>query len=149
MPATEQQLQLLVQQLRRQGHLAEGAPGNVASILHGPLRQARPGAYLSEQEPQQQEGISLNAATSQSAYWGQTTDLRQPAAYSPERQALERDSPDLSSAWWGAASTVPPEHVSTALPDSVDAYFMGDSDEDSSATSSDSGTDRMSPASTT
>ncbi len=41
-------------QLRRYGHIAEAAPGNVAQLLHGQFRQARPGAYLTQQQGQQE-----------------------------------------------------------------------------------------------
>ena len=63
MPATEAQLSQLVQQLRRQGHLSEGTHGNIGTILNGPMRQARPGAYLAgDAGSQQLEGDTLNAA---------------------------------------------------------------------------------------
>jgi hypothetical protein len=72
MPATEAQLQQLVQQLRRQGHLTEGVHGNIGTILQGPLRQARPGTFLAgDMDGQQSEGISPNTADPQSAYWSQ------------------------------------------------------------------------------
>ena len=35
--------------LRRQGHIMEGVPGNVSTLLRGPMREARPGAYMAEQ----------------------------------------------------------------------------------------------------
>ena len=125
MPATEAQLQLLAQQLLRQGHLTEGAPGNVATILNGPLRQARPGAYLTDQERAMQEGIPPNAAPSQSAYWGHTMDLRQPAAHTTDWQTEGRDSPDLSSAWWGAAASASPDPAPPAYPDSCGSILHG------------------------
>ena len=46
LPQTELQFQELTTQLRRYGHISEGTPGNIASTLQGPFRQARPGAYL-------------------------------------------------------------------------------------------------------
>ena len=48
----ERQLQDLCIQLRRYGHISENAPGNVATALQGPLRQARPGAYVSQESQQ-------------------------------------------------------------------------------------------------
>ena len=48
LPQNEQQFNNLMTQLRRYGHVSENAPGNIASVLHGPLRQARPGAYLTD-----------------------------------------------------------------------------------------------------
>ena len=46
MPTTEAQLNAMIQQLRRHGHVTEGTHGNIATVLSGPLRQARPNAYL-------------------------------------------------------------------------------------------------------
>ena len=46
LPTTDAQFQNLMAQLRRFGHISENVPGNVASALHGPPRQARPGAHL-------------------------------------------------------------------------------------------------------
>ena len=48
LPQTEVQFNQLTQQLRRHGHITEGFPGNIASSLHGPFRQARPGAHIAE-----------------------------------------------------------------------------------------------------
>ncbi len=45
MPTTEALLSQRVQQLRRHGHVAECARGNIATVFQGPLRQARPHAY--------------------------------------------------------------------------------------------------------
>ena len=42
LPQNEQEYQILITQLRRQGHIQEAAPGNVAHILRGPF--SRPGA---------------------------------------------------------------------------------------------------------
>jgi len=50
LPQTEVQFTQMCSQLRRYGHVAENAPGNVAASLHGPMRQARPGAYLAEEQ---------------------------------------------------------------------------------------------------
>ncbi len=50
LPQTDQQFQELCTQLRRFGHISEGTQGNVAAVLHGPMRQARPGSYLTQQD---------------------------------------------------------------------------------------------------
>ncbi len=63
MPAMEPQLKQLVQQLRRRGHVTEGTHGNIATVLSGPLRQARPNAYLAEEEVEQAEGVPPNPAS--------------------------------------------------------------------------------------
>ncbi len=44
MPTSGAQFHQLVQQLRRQGHVAEGVCGNITTVLQGPLRRARPHA---------------------------------------------------------------------------------------------------------
>ena len=117
MPNTEQQLQQLTQQLRRQGHLWENAPGNVATLLRGPFRQARPGAYLAEQEWSRPGGIPQTASSSSQepndVYWGTSP----PGSWGPNpAQALQPapwqtpggDSSDRGSAWWGVAACAPP-----------------------------------------
>ena len=45
LPTTEAQYNQMVQQLRRQRHSHEHVPGNIATALQGPHRQARAGAY--------------------------------------------------------------------------------------------------------
>ena len=45
LPTNEAEYQTLITQVRRQGHIQEAAPGNIASILQGPFRQARPDTY--------------------------------------------------------------------------------------------------------
>ena len=35
----------MVQQIRRQGHITEATPGNIATVLQGPFHQARSGQY--------------------------------------------------------------------------------------------------------
>ena len=46
LPQTDEQLKDLRAQLRRHGRISEGAQRNVASVLNGPIRPARPGTYL-------------------------------------------------------------------------------------------------------
>ena len=55
LPTTEGQFQQMTMQLRRHGHISEGAPGNIASSLQGPFRQARASAYWAD------GGVSGNA----------------------------------------------------------------------------------------
>ena len=40
LPTNEVEYQMLITQVRRQGHIQEAAPGNIAAILQGPFRQA-------------------------------------------------------------------------------------------------------------
>ena len=74
MPNTEQEYQQLITQSRRPGHVQEAAPGNIATILQGPLRQARAGQYY------------VDLATSQTqqlqSYW-QQSEIQGPLAQQP------------------------------------------------------------------
>ena len=45
MPNSEQEYQQLITHIRRLGHVQQANPGNIATILQGPFRQARPGQY--------------------------------------------------------------------------------------------------------
>ena len=152
MPATEAQLSLLVQQLRRQGHLTEGVHGNIGTILHGPMRQARPGAYLAgDADGQQQEGDSLNAADAQHAYWGQNAGRRSsPASWnvapnpSTDWAASAGGHPDAGYPGW-ASGTTAPHGSQAAYQAEAEEFNIGtdDEDEDSSETSSDSGNEEI------
>ena len=53
LPSTEAEYQALLMQVRHQGHIHEASPGNIATILQGPLRQARPNAYFTGGQQQQ------------------------------------------------------------------------------------------------
>ena len=46
LPRTQEQLDELIVELRRQGHIHEHAPGNIAQVLQGPFQQAPAGAYM-------------------------------------------------------------------------------------------------------
>ena len=46
LPTTDQEINNFTTQLRRFGHISEGAPGNIASALRGPMRQERPQCLL-------------------------------------------------------------------------------------------------------
>ena len=69
LPNTDAELNQLITQIRRQEHIREGAPGNIATLLGGPLRQARPHAYYG-QPPRQTD-----------SYW--TFDGDGPSATTP------------------------------------------------------------------
>ena len=132
MPATEAQLSQLVQQLRRQGHLSEGIHGNIGTILHGPMRQARPGAYLGGDAGQQQEGDTLNAADAQHTYWGQSTGRRNsPAAWnaaasSPTDWAASGGGyPEAGHLGWASGHTAP-QGSASAYPTEAEEYYIGD-----------------------
>ena len=48
MPNNEAEFSQLCTALRRMGRIMEGVPGNVSTLLRGPMREARPGAYVAE-----------------------------------------------------------------------------------------------------
>ena len=50
LPNNDLEFNQMCTQLRRFGHISEGAEGNIAQALHGSLRQARPGSYLTGTE---------------------------------------------------------------------------------------------------
>jgi hypothetical protein len=52
LPSTDAQFQEMRAQLRRYCHISEGFHGNVASALHGPMRQARRSNYQFDQQDQ-------------------------------------------------------------------------------------------------
>ena len=68
LPVNEQEYQTMITQVRRQGHIQEHTPGNIATILQGPFRQARPGAYYAEPENMQTQHQQLQS------YWSEWSD---------------------------------------------------------------------------
>ena len=134
MPTTEPQFNQLVQQLRRHGHVAEGTHGNIATVLSGPLRQARPNAYFAEEQAEQAEWISPNPASH--TYLSNSTGGRDsyPAATEP-----------LVS--WAAGGSGYTEPGSSAWPGPVSAFpATAEEEEDidaDSATSSDTGNEEL------
>jgi len=50
LPRTQDQLDELIQNLRRQGHIHEHAPGNIAQVLQGPFQQAQSGTYFGDRQ---------------------------------------------------------------------------------------------------
>ena len=81
MPTTDAEFNLLVTQLRRNGHASEGVHGNIASILRGPFHQARPGAYYADgdRDYAQQKWTTPNAATRE-VYYGEAPQATEPWA---------------------------------------------------------------------
>ena len=65
LPNTEAEYQQLIIQIRRLGHVQEAAPGNIATILQGPFRQARPGQYYVDPATNQTSAQQLQS------YWQQ------------------------------------------------------------------------------
>ncbi len=73
LPQTGQEFANMCTQLRRYGHIAEAAPGNLAQLLRGQFRQARPGAYLTQQQGLQeaaQLSAQQNEGGTMSTYFG-------------------------------------------------------------------------------
>ena len=102
LPQDDAQWALLCQQLRRYGHISENTPGNVASNLHGPPRQARAGAYLNSQDTQAYQAATQRTANAGGAgtYFGQAQQGIQPDSFwnSLLPQALEEPA-DPFAAW--------------------------------------------------
>ena len=83
LPQNDAQFQQLCTSLRRYGHISEGVPGNVASTLHGPPRQARPGAYMAESDAQALQAAARRTADAGGAgtYFGQAQAGVQPGSF--------------------------------------------------------------------
>ena len=91
MPNNEAEFSQLCTALRRQGHIMEGVPGNFSTLLRGPMREARPGAYVTDQ---QGDAIVQSPGTQQQTYFG--------------RNQSASDQGDWGSAPWEAtAGTIP------------------------------------------
>ena len=93
MPATDAEFYQLCVQLRRCGHIAERVHGNTATLLQGPLRQTRPGAYCTEGDNAQYERVPLDADIPD-VYYGSPPPAIEPWAASV---VGGRSSPETSS----------------------------------------------------
>ena len=84
-PGNEQELAQLFQILRRQRHISEGNPGNIASSLSGPMRQARPGAYFGDQQESEHQqafyGMQPNTQEHPPAFWSPGGSVHAEAGY--------------------------------------------------------------------
>ena len=67
LPQTDAPFQQLCTQLHRHGHIAESARGNVASMLHGPYHQARPGQYIAAPQGDAHNNAAYLAAAQRTA----------------------------------------------------------------------------------
>ena len=119
-PQTENEFSQLCRNLRLVGHINEGTRGNIASALHGPLRQAHPRAYHTDTSDVQQTymtGTYQDAGSYPSDPFGSWT----------------------GSAGWGNTAQQPPGHAYLAAQPDM-SQQQGDSDNGTdSDTSSDSG----------
>ena len=84
LPQDDGQFQQMRARLRRHGHIPKNVPGNVASALHGPQRQARPGAYMSSIDVQAYQATAQRTsdAGGAGAYFGQAQSGVQPGSFS-------------------------------------------------------------------
>ena len=91
--------------LRRYGHISEQTPGNIASSLQGPMRQARPGAYH-VQENQQGLRQATQATTSGvvSSFFGNSQDQAFPV--DPWSSLVPQDMQDPFASWAPQAQQV-------------------------------------------
>ena len=149
LPNTEQEYQQLVTQLRRQGHIAEAAPGNVAHILQGPFRQARRGQYFANDGSQNEGNYFTDGdlgGDDQQAFLtgGESSSSAPPIApwasglwdANGRNMAAQSDQDPYS---WDGHAPAP------SLYPTSPSYFEGYDSEtsDSSATSSDSGNEEL------
>ena len=80
LPQNDQQLRDMCTQLRRFGHISEGAPGNIASALQGSFQQARPGAYLALHDQNQDVPQQVTRRT-QPTFFGDTAAGSTPGGF--------------------------------------------------------------------
>ena len=79
LPQTEPQFRQLCTQLRRFGHISEQTPGNIATSLQGPFRQARPGSYhVLENQQGLREATQSTTSGAVSSFFGSTQDQASP-----------------------------------------------------------------------
>ena len=147
LPINENEYQTMITQVRRQGHIQEHSPGNIATILQGPFRQARPGAYYAEPESGQTQYQQLQS------YWSEGSGPEQqwPLAHQPVATWAAPASGGQWADTGGASWTSGSQWAEAGTSDSWYptqpglAYFDSQYQEetDSSATSSDSGTEQL------
>ena len=140
LPMDETEYQSLLTLVRRQGHITEAAPGNIATILQGPFRQAKPGAYFAEGATDQSAGQQLNS------YWaGQNWSGSAPAPATVSQQPVSswnyqtsggQSSEGGSWTWTQPQASWP---TNSTFYDTQEEEHYGDS----SATSSDSGNEEL------
>ena len=143
LPSTDAEFNALATQLRRFGHISEGSPGNIASALQGPMRQARPGAYFADDTPAvgEQEAERLTASESHQAFFGDSASSGVPTYHLPHQDEQLPLAPWAAVGGSRAADTR--GDTSWAYPASS---WEGDHEMDSGTdtdTSSDSGTEEI------
>ena len=147
LPTTAQEFNMVCMNLRRYGHITENAPGNIGQALHGPFRQARPGAYFgdaagAEQPLEAQDGTQR--ANAMRTFFGDHNDAQSSNWDPSATQPLLYDPDNNPNPLWNVAEQ-PWDgggHRADATPWAApqDAYTYAvdlESDPSSSATSSD------------
>ena len=157
LPRNQQQFNEMCQNLRRYGHITEHYPGNIAQSLHGPFRQARPGAYhVAEDDPlgAARDAAQRTTTDGMHAFFGNARnqqsapnarwDSQQPLLYDHTSNppaiwdAALGQGASSSGGYWGGDRAVETDQ----WPDAYETHaFPVDEEESlsSSATSSDSG----------
>ena len=116
LPRDDAQFRQLCTQLRRYGHITEGAPGNIGAALRGNVPQARPGMYHT-QEHQDQEPFP-----EQHNYFGNHANNSQSqprASQSPDQNPFDM---------WGMGTSQPllGERREPEAWDSTEAFPVGE-----------------------
>ena len=110
LPTTDAQFNQLCTQLRRYGRISENAPGNIASALHGPPRQARPGAYHAQTHLQLRDAYERSGSSRGSAHFlGATQDGQYDEGDPLAQYLLQADPTDDPFAQWAGNQQQEPD----------------------------------------
>ena len=102
LPTNDQEFNMVCQQLRRYGHITENYPGNIGQALHGPFRQARPGAYFAEGGLEAaREAAQRTTSGDMHTYFGNNRNNHDPqmAAWDAAPQLLYDPAVNPASLW--------------------------------------------------
>jgi len=129
LPQNDNQFRDMCTQLRRYGHISEGARGNIASALHGPLQQARSGSYFADQDREAYQRAAQGAATGGSlqaeaggtqAFFGSSMPSNQGGLWDSLLPQQPPGSTVEAYSTWGTGTMLGPPEVP---PDAPDDYF--------------------------
>ena len=134
-PSNDNELAQLMQTLRRQAHITEGTPGNIAEALQGPMRQAPPGAYFANpHRPPHDE---------QQTYFGWGWGGQPHAQQHQQWQGYTPPQMPPTPPQWGSGGG---HQTETGWPTSGAGFYQTDQEEDDGTdtdTSSDSGNEDL------
>ncbi len=134
LPQDEPQFHEMCTQLRRFGHISEGTQGNIASSLQGPLRQARPNAYLTQ-------GTDHPADGTTHSYFGNPGSQPEPWSDLSAQPFSAAGGTDPFATWGaGGGHSAEPSYTTTAYPVNSDYPIDSGTDTD---TSSDDGQEEL------